>query len=120
MQDSGGELLEVGEVFAKILQINRRDIPIQEIFSGLTKPSTIDATWKWMWDEKNSALKTLQNKYGSDPKIRQFLPPSSKLGNESDEHFVMKQLAVKEILDRGNGGWRVEELHGKGRDYESE
>ena len=75
-------------VFCRV-PINRRDIPIKEMFSGLNRPSTIDATWVWMWNEKNSALKTLQNKYATDPKIRRAIPPTSKLDNESDEHFVM-------------------------------
>ena len=120
MRDPRDELSEVGVVFAKILQINRRDISIQEMFSGFNKPTTIDSLWNWMWHEKNSALKTLKNEYASDPNIRQYLPPSSKLDNESDEHFVMKQLAVKEILDMGKGKWSIKELHGAGKDYESE
>jgi len=112
MRDPGDELLEVGAVFAKILQINRRDIPIQEMFSGFNKPTTIDSLWNWMWKKKESALESLRDVYLAD-QVNDFLPTSSRLNNESDEHFVMKQLVVKEILDRRGKGWRVEELYGR-------
>jgi hypothetical protein len=112
MREPGDELLEVGEVFAKILQINRRDIPIQEMFSGFNKPTTIDSLWNRMWNKKESALERLKDVYLAD-QVNEFLPPSSKLNNESEEHFVMKQLVVKEILDRRGKGWRVEELYGQ-------
>lgn len=47
-------------------------------------------------DKKNPpALETLRDKYENDPKIRLYLPPSSQLENESEEHFVMKQLVIK-------------------------
>jgi hypothetical protein len=112
MREPGDELLEAGEVFAKILQINRRDIPIQEMFSGFNKPTTIDSLWNRMWNKKESALERLKDVYLAD-QVNEFLPPSSKLNNESEEHFVMKQLVVKEILDRRGKGWRVEELYGQ-------
>ena len=119
---SDKELIEIGKTFAKILQINREEVRVEEIINSdlfdILPEEAIDPLWNKLERKRNSALETLRDKYENDPKIRQFLLPTSKLKNESDEHFVMKQLAVKEILNRGKGKWKIEELDG--RDYQTE
>jgi len=115
-------LIEIGKTFAKILQINRKDVKVEEIINSdlfdIPPKEAIDPLWNKMEGKKNSALETLRDKYENKPEIRDYLQPSSKLENESDEHFVMKQLVVKEILERGKKKWEIEELDG--RDYQTE
>ena len=115
-------LIEIGKTFAKILQINRKDVKVEEIINSdlfdIPPEEAIDPLWNKMEGKRNSALETLRDKYENKPEIRDYLQPSSKLENESDEHFVMKQLVVKEILDREKKKWEIEELDG--RDYQTE
>jgi len=119
---SDKELIEIGKTFAKILQINREDVKVEKLINSdlfdIPPEEAIDPLWNKMEGKKDSALETLRDKYENKPEIRDYLQPSSKLENESDEHFVMKQLVVKEILDRGEKKWEIEELDG--RDYQTE
>ncbi len=48
------------------------------------------------------------DKYANSEEIRKILPPSDKLQNESDEHFVIKQLIVKDLLERGKKKWNIQ------------
>jgi len=120
--NSHEDLIEIGKIFAKILQINRKDVKVEEIINSdlfdIPPEEAIDPLWNKMEGKKNSALETLRDKYENKPEIRDYLQPSSKLENESDEHFVMKQLVIKEILRIGKGKWKIEELDG--RDYQTE
>ncbi|MFQ6055451.1 MAG: hypothetical protein ACE5J3_05655, partial [Methanosarcinales archaeon] len=107
------KLQSIAEVFAKILQINKKDFKVKK--NIVSDFHTLDDIWKMMYARKNSALETLRDKYTADPEIVQYLPPSAK-GKESEEHFVIKQLSLKTILKKEN--WNITELDG--RDYNTE
>jgi hypothetical protein len=110
----------VAEIFASILQVNKGDFNVErEIISNR---ETLDSIWERLESQKGekSAITMLLNKYAS-PKykfILDYLPPDAKQENESKEHFVIKQLVIKELFRIGKKKWQIDEVDG--RDYFTE
>ncbi len=97
-------LSEIVELFCKILQINKRDINLGKLIEDvkdLTPDEPIDALWNMLWERRNSGLEKLRDIFETDPKVSKYLPPSAKLENESEEHFVFKQLVINFALRKG-------------------
>ncbi|MFQ6054923.1 MAG: hypothetical protein ACE5J3_02950 [Methanosarcinales archaeon] len=63
----------------------------------------------------------MHDKYTADQEIVQYLPPSAK-GKESEEHFVIKQLSLKNITELDGRDYKTEgnKETAKGEDYPEE
>ena len=95
-------LYKIGELFCKILQINKRDIKLDDLITYIKNyapDEPIDALWNILYRKyRNKGLETLRDIFETDPSISKYLPPSAKLENESEEHFVFKQLVINFAL----------------------
>lgn len=90
-------ILRPAKIFAKILQIKIDDKELDNVVAF----KKIDSIWDKLFAKKDIAIKILLRKYNEpESEVRKILPFDEKLTNESNEHFVIKQLVVKELLKR--------------------
>ncbi|MCK4735922.1 MAG: hypothetical protein KAT65_25935, partial [Methanophagales archaeon] len=99
-------LLEFAKIFAKILQIKKSD---KEMKNTVRNNRKMDTFWYELFDKRDSAIEFLLREYNKpDSKVREILRfPADKLPNESKEHFVIKQLVIKNLLKRKIGGEKI-------------
>lgn len=97
------------KTFARILQAK---LSVEEIKGVIASSSfykerkkeiagKIDAIWDRVYVKRDSAIDELKNKFGPSSKVFEILPWSEKLEHESWEHFIIKQVVIKELLEKG-------------------
>jgi hypothetical protein len=115
------DLLVLTKLFVKIKMLNKEDFSIDKIVEGAVD---IDCVWKRLEAIASRpeavGIQRLIDKYSRDKEISSIIPYMSKKDNESHEHFAMKQLVVKELLERGyqqiihkEKDWELEQADGE-------